>query len=90
MIAAAQVPGAPPRPIERLTRPFARFLALESASGLLLLGCTIVALALANSPWREAYRAFWSLPATVAVGGFSLSYPLWYWVNDGLMTLFFW
>jgi NhaA family Na+:H+ antiporter len=32
---------------------------------------------------------FWNQIVHLAFGDFSLSYPLWYWVNDGLMTIFF-
>lgn len=77
------------RPIERLTRPLVRFLHVESASGFALLVCTVLAIAAANSPFAESYRDFWNLSLTLGAGHFALSYPLWYWVNDGLMTVFF-
>jgi Na+:H+ antiporter, NhaA family len=79
----------PERPIERITTPFTRFLHLEAASGVLLLLCTVVALAFANSPLAGAYQALWAHRLVISVGSFELAYPLWYWVNDGLMTLFF-
>jgi NhaA family Na+:H+ antiporter len=79
----------PPRPIERMLTPFERFLHVEAASGVVLLGCTLVALALANSRLAADYQAFWEQPVRVSLGRFGLDYPLWYWVNDGLMTLFF-
>jgi Na+:H+ antiporter, NhaA family len=79
----------PARTIERLLSPFERFLHVEAASGVVLFVCTLVALALANSPFAETYQAFWSQPVRVSIGALGLDYPLWYWVNDGLMTLFF-
>jgi NhaA family Na+:H+ antiporter len=71
--------------IRHWTRPFVHFLKTESASGIVLLACTAVALVLANSPWSAAYAQFWHTP----VGVFALREPLEFWVNDGLMTIFF-
>lgn len=53
----------------------------QALSGLLLLVCAAVALAWANSPWRESYTGL--LHATV--GGWSLAHA----INDGLMAIFF-
>ncbi len=77
------------RPIELLTGPLIRFLHIEAASGVVLLVATGVAIAAANSPLREAYAKFWDLTLSVGIGDWGLSYPLWYWVNDGLMAVFF-
>ncbi|HOZ09155.1 MAG TPA: Na+/H+ antiporter NhaA, partial [candidate division Zixibacteria bacterium] len=77
------------RPLSRLTRPLARFLHTESSSGIVLLVCTAAAVAAANSPLADSWMRFWNTVLTVGAGRFSLSYPLWYWVNDGLMTVFF-
>jgi hypothetical protein len=53
---AIGAPGGPPAPplADRLLAPFRRFAALEAAGGLVLLACTAVALAWANSPWADA------------------------------------
>ncbi len=77
------------RPIERLTRPLRHFLHIESASGVVLLICTAIALGIANSPLAAAYNGLLQTNVSIGIGGFTLSYPLWYWVNDGLMTIFF-
>lgn len=84
-----QLPPLPPAPIDRLSVPFQRFLHTSSASGVVLLIATAIALVLANSPLRDAVQGFWNTHLTIGAGSFVLSYPLWYWVNDGLMTLFF-
>jgi NhaA family Na+:H+ antiporter len=90
MLKAAPPPGhLPTPPVRRWTRPFARFLAIESASGFVLLGCTVFALAIANSPWGAAYYDFWHMHLTVTLGSWSLDHSLAHWVNDGLMTIFF-
>jgi NhaA family Na+:H+ antiporter len=69
--------------------PLARFLEIESASGILLVVCTLLALVLANSPWAEAWNSFWHTEARLGVGGWELRASLAHWVNDGLMTIFF-
>jgi Na+:H+ antiporter, NhaA family len=76
-------------PIERLLRPLARFLHIQSASGIVLMLCTIIALVLANSSWSAQFMAFWETPVRVGFGSFMLDKTLGHWINDGLMTLFF-
>lgn len=76
-------------PIGRMSRPFLRFLEVESAGGIVLLFCTLVALILANSPFAKTYAAFWNIPITLTVADFRLGNSLGHWINDGLMTIFF-
>ncbi len=77
------------RPILKLTRPFLKFIHIESSSGILLAACTIIALVLANTEFNYIYAQFWQYNLKISFANFSLSYPLWYWINDGLMTIFF-
>ncbi len=76
-------------PIGRISRPFLSFLEVESSGGIVLLICTIIALVLANSPFYETYTAFWRTPFILIFGDFRLDLSLQHWVNDGLMTIFF-
>jgi NhaA family Na+:H+ antiporter len=76
-------------PVGRLVAPLARFLQVEASGGLVLLAFTLVALLLANSPLSAAFTAFWEVPAGVSIGALALHKPLLLWINDGLMTLFF-
>ena len=62
---------------------------VEAASGLVLLGCTLAALVLANSPWADRFTRFWQTPLGFTIGDFSLRKALLLWINDGLMTVFF-
>ena len=78
---------SPDRPA--LVRAFQSFFATESAGGIVLLVCAVVALVLANSPLAGAYFALWDTPVTAAVGPLEISKPLLLWINDGLMALFF-
>ncbi len=77
------------RPIERLIRPFQEFAAREASGGVLLLLSTLTALLWVNSPWASSYFALWHTTVTIGAGGSGLSHNLHFWVNDGLMSLFF-
>lgn len=57
-----------------------KFLAIEASSGILLGLATVLALILANSPLAPFYFSILEFPA-----GLSLHH----WINDGLMTIFF-
>jgi len=81
--------GANPPPIVRLLRPFQLFLKNKAAGGILLLGCTLLALLWANSPWAGIYTALWDSKFTIGIGSAQLSKPLLLWINDGLMAIFF-
>jgi NhaA family Na+:H+ antiporter len=66
------------------------FLKLESASGLLLIVATVIALIMANIPATlAAYNGLLGLHLTVTVGGLGVDKPLLLWINDALMVLFF-
>ncbi len=73
----------------QISEPLRRFLGTESAGAALLLAATVVALAWANSPWSSAYEALWHLPVSLSAGDASVSLSLQHWVDDGLMTVFF-
>lgn len=79
----------PPEIADRFTRPFARFLEIEAAAGVLLLLTVLAALALANSAWSGSFLDFWELPIGLHFGELDFSRSLRHWINDGLMTLFF-
>jgi NhaA family Na+:H+ antiporter len=79
----------PREPIDRVTGPLARFLRIETASGAILLLAVASALALANSGWARGFLALWETPLGVRVGAFEFQRSLQEWINDGLMTLFF-
>jgi len=68
---------------------FARFVHSEAASSVILLACTVLALAWANSRWHDAYEALAHLPLGVTVAGRTFALPVHEWINDGLMALFF-
>lgn len=68
---------------------FKKFVNLESLSGLLLLGMTIIALILANSSAAVWYNELLNTMITIKVGNFGIAKPFLLWINDGLMSIFF-
>ncbi len=66
-----------------------KFLRLESASGLLLVGAAALALVLDNSPLAWLYDRLLAVPMAVQIGALAISKPLLLWINDGLMAVFF-
>ncbi|MBN8830654.1 MAG: Na+/H+ antiporter NhaA, partial [Sphingomonadales bacterium] len=65
------------------------FLHIEAVSGIVLLAAAAIALIWANSPLVGSYHALWHLPLSIGLGSFSFSQSLHFWINDGLMTVFF-
>ncbi|MDX2133867.1 MAG: Na+/H+ antiporter NhaA [Saprospiraceae bacterium] len=68
--------------IRRLTKLFDEFFQSEKAGGYLLMGCAALAVVLANSSVGDAFLNLWKMPLP---GGA----PLEWWINDGLMAVFF-
>ncbi len=94
-MAAPRLPSARPtflqsdRRLARAAQPFARFLHVEAAGGILLVAATMAALVWVNSPWQESYESFWSTNLRLQVGSYVFEEDLAHLVNDLLMALFF-
>lgn len=73
----------------RLASAIRDFMKMEAAGGLLLLFSAILAMLVANSPLSGLYRALLDTPVGVQVGALVINKPLFLWVNDGLMAVFF-
>lgn len=67
----------------KISRLFVDFFESERAGGFILISCAVVSILLANAgqPAGTAYAHFWHAPV--------LGKPLEFWINDGLMTIFF-
>lgn len=65
----------------RATKLFRDFFNSEKAGGLVLIACTIVSLALANTNFGTNYHEFFQ----TKFAGLSIEH----WINDGLMAIFF-
>ncbi len=59
------------------------------STGLLLLLMTLVAIALANSPFGPAFEAWWRAPLAISLGEARYEMSLLAWINDGLLSIFF-
>ena len=74
---------------------FLSFLKHRVNGGMVLMVVALLAMIVANSPWAEAYHAFWSHPVALQVGGFNLfshhgePLTLMAFINDALMAVFF-
>lgn len=65
----------------RATQIFKEFLQNDRASGIILIACTVLSILMANSIWGDSYLHFWHYKI--------IGQPLEYWINDGLMAIFF-
>ena len=79
----------PRSPIVRVLSPLRDFLATEASGAILLAGGAVAALIWANSPWSGSYESLWSSRAAITIAGHTLDLDLRHWINDGLMTIFF-
>lgn len=90
-------PSKPKRPLfdtgealgELLLKPFQRFSSMQAAGGALLFFLTIVALIWSNSDFADSYDWLKHFNLDLRIGSFSLGHSLHFWINDGLMTFFF-
>ncbi|MEQ8496965.1 MAG: Na+/H+ antiporter NhaA, partial [Gammaproteobacteria bacterium] len=65
------------------------FLRLEAAAGILLMAATAAALLASNTPLAIWYDRLLIVHLAVLVDGVGIDKPLFLWVNDGLMAVFF-
>jgi NhaA family Na+:H+ antiporter len=68
---------------------FEWFVHSEVIGSILLLACTLVALAWANSPWAGVYDNLLHTYLGVSWGDVAFKLNLHHWINDGLMVIFF-
>ena len=64
------------------------FLRTETGGAMILLAATLAALVWANAD-ASAYGSFWHTRLSIRLGGAGLSQDLREWINNGLMTFFF-
>ncbi|CAA0099606.1 Na(+)/H(+) antiporter NhaA [BD1-7 clade bacterium] len=75
--------------IDWVVRPITRFVKIEAVAGVVLLLSTMLALSLANSPLRESFDSLWRMPLGINIGTIVFERSLHAWINDAVMTLFF-
>jgi NhaA family Na+:H+ antiporter len=69
--------------------PFRRFVKIKSLGSISMLLATVSALVVANTNLRFFYREILELEFMIGFSGFHLSKSVLHWINDGLMTIFF-
>lgn len=85
-------PSAPALPAGRADGALAaadRFIRTESVGGALLGLVTLTTLVVANLPSVAGILTTFDESAGIHVGDWSISHPLRVWINDGLLTIFF-
>lgn len=65
------------------------FLRLEASSGILLFFMAILALICNNSILESNYQVFLHLPLEIHLGQHVFKEPVHFWINEGLMSIFF-
>ena len=74
---------------KKVYTPFEHFLHAQTTTGLILMGTTILALIIANSPLYELYQHFIHTVIEFDIGSLQIKNSLSHWINDGLMAIFF-
>jgi NhaA family Na+:H+ antiporter len=77
------------RPDPASLSPLARLARSEVFPGLLLVGASLAAIAIANSPLAAGWQHAWHVPVAFRAGDQAIEKSLSHWINDGLMVLFF-
>ncbi len=65
------------------------FYNLETLGGILLFIAAVLAILVANSPYRFTYDNFLHIKGTLGFGPVLIQKPLLLWINDGLMAIYF-
>ncbi|MBN1330706.1 MAG: Na+/H+ antiporter NhaA [Candidatus Heimdallarchaeota archaeon] len=77
-------------PIIRVVSPFQRFIEQEAIGSKILLACILIGIIWSNIPWGKTYDAFWNITLSFGLSNnVDLTQPLIWWINNGLMTIFF-
>ena len=77
------------RAFKKVATPFEHFLHAQTTTGLILMGTTILALIIANSPLYEVYKHIIHTTIEFDIGSLQIKNSLHHWINDGLMAIFF-
>lgn len=72
-----------------IVNPFLQFVKIESAGGIILLSCAVLAMIAANSPVTQYYYGLFNTRFMIGFEFFNINKPLLLWINDGLMAIFF-
>ncbi|WP_026999830.1 Na+/H+ antiporter NhaA [Eisenibacter elegans] len=77
-------------PVEKwVLKPVGNFMSQSTSSGIVLFISAALALILSNSPWSLEFEQLWQTKFRIGIGSFEINKPLQLWINDGLMSMFF-
>lgn len=80
-------------PLERgflkLSSPIEAFINSQAMAGIVLLISAILAILMVNIGWQHHYESINKLVLAISLGDWKISHSVHYWINDGLMVLFF-
>ena len=74
---------------QTVLEPMRSFVRAETAGGLLLVLAAVAGFTWANSQFSDSYDHVWELRIALGVGPVGVEEDLRHWINDGLMTVFF-
>ena len=72
-----------------LLLPIKNFIEKQTSVGISLIISTVLALVIANSPLADYYHDFWKQEVFIGFNEFVINKSLLHWINDGLMSMFF-
>lgn len=73
----------------RMISPIREFISDSRAVGITLIICTIISLAVSNSPWSYSYIHFWETELAMPLSHIHLPHTILHIINDALMAMFF-
>ena len=74
---------------DRVLTPLEEFIHRQTTSGILLMICAVIALAVANSPLHEGYEHFLHKEVSIGFSTATFSLSIHHWINEALMAMFF-
>ncbi len=77
------------RSFDRILSPLEEFIHRQTTSGVLLMICAVIALAIANSPLHDSYEQLLHTEISFGFGSLQFSLSIHHWINEALMALFF-
>lgn len=69
--------------------PTRKFMSNSSMSGVVLLSAAVISIILTNSQFSSWFQNLWKIEIGISIGKFTHIKDLHYWINDGLMAVFF-
>jgi NhaA family Na+:H+ antiporter len=82
-------PSLPEDPGDSVLEAADQFIRTESYGGAVLIFATLATLIIANIPSTSGILAVFDMQAGIHLGSWSITHPIRQWINDGLLTIFF-